>query len=197
MIGGTSVSRGTAIPTRLLRSLSDLCEGHDMIVGAIATSLETSLDSWDSSIDKLAILRSCPSRLERLRGSYPTNLVRLIDGTDDYLATRNLMKRARRRKEGTCLAVMSNQRTSVILNQLHLHHQFVLVPWPERLDKFTTGLIKNAQQNGSQVIADGISDDYQVMTALALGVQVGTVTNISNLSACPTARSEESSMTLR
>lgn len=175
----TNIDAAEAFPTRLLRSLSAFSEGHDVVVGAIAASLETPIDPRAFSIDKIAIVRSCPVRRQIMGATYPSNLIQLVSGDDDYRATRVLIKKKRRRKEGTCLAVRSGQRTSVILNQLHLHHEFVLVPWRDSLDAFTMGLIRNAQLSGSQIIADGISNDHQAITALAMGVELGTVNFVS------------------
>lgn len=179
MISTKNTGSETTIPTRLLRNIGAFCEGRDVVLGAIAASLDTPIDPRASSIENIAIVGSRPQRRERLAGSHRTNLIRLVGGNEDYQTTRKLMKKAHRHKEGTCLAVTRDQRTSVILNQLHLHHDFVLVPWIGNLDRFMTGLIKNAQQNGSQVIADGVCDRYQAMAALALGVQVGTLTQLS------------------
>lgn len=98
----------------------------------------------------------------------------VLDGSDSRKTCR-LMRRARRHGESTCFALRRSLPIPKILHQLHLGHRFVLVPWSPHLDQFTLGAIRNAQENGSQVIADGIADPEQARTASSLNVTLGTI----------------------
>ncbi len=61
-----------------------------------------------------------------------------------------------------------------LIQQLHLSHEYALVPWPALgLDRFTLGIVRTAYENASTLIADQVSGVHQAKEAVMAGVQLG------------------------
>ena len=161
--------------SKVLQDLRALCMGEETTLGTVTATLEDVIDIQHQARGQLTIVRDRESRRARAARPYEADLIHLVAGHEPLRPTRKLIARSKRRGEDTCLAVSESLPIATTLHQLHLGHRFVLIPWDTSLSRFTTGLIKNAHQNGSCVIATGIHDIDQVREAVELGVQVGAV----------------------
>ena len=161
--------------SKVLQDLGALCMGEEATLGTITATLDDVIGLPHQARGQLTIVRSRESRRARAARLCEADLIHLVAGNEPLRPTRKLIARSKRRGEDTCLAVSESLPIPTILHQLHLGHSFVLIPWDTSLSRFTRGLIRNAQQNGSCVIATGIHDIDQVKEAVELGVQVGAV----------------------
>ena len=175
---GTTYRPPTDANRQAISDLRTFTHGLNTVVGArllTRTGLpEYNMSTPDRAIQILIVPHTTAARPGATDRLAPIHTIRAVPSALSVKDTRRVMRKAHRQGEGTCLIVDLTTPISNIIQQLHLSHEYAVIPWPAlTLDRFTLGIVRTAYENASTLIADQISGIRQAKEAVMAGVQLG------------------------